>query len=874
VFTEHALSLTLLISGVFTMSLDLEEIRSRNPIETLIGERFPLRKSGSRYVGQEHDSLVVVPNTGFYFWNSKGEQGDVFDFVGRHVLNLGSWNNRDSAQFTEALRYLAQRAGITLEANPSFKKSPAYGERQLVERLHEALLNNAAALTYVTKIRAWNPITVRSARLGYMPQDKHTLLKDLTLSDNWRAAIEKFPTGMIVYLHLVRGRLMYLSGRSIEGKQHYNVPREILGERQPYYNYLYSLQAEQVVIVEGQADAITFAEWGIPAVAIGGMVASDELLKILRQHKRLFVALDNTTEANTKSREMAIRLGGETYLPQLPHAVKDANDWLAKYGANAADAANWLNQAQPWLEIEVQHAAKLEGIARQDAIRQLFTYAQALDEYALAMFKTAMEDLGIRGRTFSDLLKATETAGTQREDTSDNDMPQVLNDSIPILSPALGFRRDVAMVTVSIMERLKGNRLNVQPYLVTSTRELRRLTDEQIITLNGQEVALKVIPDGSEFLMRWRHSDIKRFLDGETVPPGDVFKAIHTLFSTYVDFRSETESKILTLWVIGTYFYTMFPAYPYLALNGPKNSGKSTVLRLLQPLAFNMINTSDPTGPSMFRLIHQTSCTVGIDEAERYHNPKDPAMMQIKQLLNSGYKHGMPAIRLMGEDMKPQTFDVYSPKILAAIMGLEDVLASRCISIPMRRTDKKMPSFAANFEGALLRHQLYSLALTYFQTVYTNYFERPELHKLHNRSGELWSPLVALAAFFEEQGGIGYLLSAISEAASWDEQLSEGQSLNEREEAVLQALDLMTHENDGVVWIRATTLREQIARLLNQPVEQMGHTQWIAHILKRLHLLDESKRKRDTEGMVYAINPLEVRDMMRRYNVACITSDS
>jgi hypothetical protein len=51
-----------------------------------------------------------------------------------------------------------------------------------------------------------------------------------------------------------------------------------------------------------------------------------------------------------------------------------------------------------------------------------------------------------------------------------------------------------------------------------------------------------------------------------------------------------------------------------------------------------------------------------------------------------------------------------------------------------------------------------------------------------------------------------------------------------------------------------------------------GHTQWIAHILKRLRLLDESKRKRDTEGMVYAINPLEVRDMMRRYSVAQVSS--
>jgi hypothetical protein len=853
------------------MSIDLEDIRSRNPIEDIVGETFPLRKSGSRFVGVEHDSLVVVPNTGFYFWNSKGEYGDVFDFVGRHVLSLGVWNNRDSAQFTEALRHLAQRAGIMLDANNSFKKSPAYGERQLVERLQEALMNNPSALAYVTKTRGWNPITVRSAQLGYMPQNKRALLRDLTLSDCWHAAIEKFPAGMIVYMHLIRGRLVYLSGRSLEGKQHYNVPREILGERQPYYNYLYSPQAEQVVIVEGQADAITFAEWGIPAVAIGGMAASDELLRGLRQHKRLFVALDNTTDANIKSREMAIRLGGEAYLPQLPHAVKDANDWLAKYGANATDAAEMLNQAQPWLGVEVQHAAGLDGLARQDAIRQLFIYAKSLDEYALSLFKAAMDELGIRGRMFADLFKASETSEIQKEEGSDNDMAEVLNDSIPILSPALGFRRDLAMVTVSIMERLKGNRLNIQPYLVTSTRELRRLTDEQIISLNGQEVALKVIPEGSEFLMRWRHSDIKRFLEGETVAPGEVFSAIHHLFSTYVDFRSEIESKILTLWVIGTYFYTMFPAYPYLTLNGPKNSGKSTVLRLLQPLAFNMITTSDPTGPAMFRLIHQTGCTVGIDEAERYHNPKDPAMMQIKQLLNSGYKHGMPAIRLIGENMKPQTFDVYSPKVMAAIMGLEDVLASRCIAIPMRRTDKKMPSFPADFDGAALRHQLYSLALTQFQPIFTNYFARPDLHKLHNRSGELWSPLVALAAFFEDQGGIPNLLSAISNAASWDNEVSEGQSLSEREEAVLQALDLMTRHTTQPVWIKSALLRDKVMSLMGSAADKTGDGQWIGHVLKRLYLIDEARRKRQTDGIVYVISPLEVTDMMRRYNVAPIS---
>ena len=845
------------------MTFDLEQIRSRNPIEEVVTEKFALKKAGSRFIGVEHDSLVVVPNTGTYFWNSCGEHGDVFDFVGRYLLSLGAWNNHDAVQFMEAVRYLAQRAGITLEENIHFKQSSTWAERQLVQRLHDALMNTPTALTYVTEKRGWQLSTVNAARLGFMPQDKHPLLVDLNLSDNWWTAIQKFPPNMIVYIHTEEGRLTYLSGRSMEGKKHYNPPRDIIGERQPYYNHLYSPQAERVVVVEGQADAITFGEWGIAAVAIGGMQASDELLKRLKAHPRQFVALDNTNDARAKSRSLALTLKGETYLPTLPGDVKDVNEWLQR-GATAEDALALLNKAESWLTVEVNHTAHLEGLERQDAIRELFTSASGLDDFALAEFKSLMATIGVKGRSFSEMYKA---AQSQQKQTEGADMPEVLSDSIPILSPALGFRREVAMVTVSVIERTKGNKLNTQPYLVTSTRELRRLSDEQIITISNQEVALKVIPDGSEFLMRWRYTDIRRYLDGETIQPGVVFTAIHNLFKTYVDFRSDIESRLLTLWTIGTYFYTMFPAYPYLALNGPKNSGKSTVMRVLQPLAFNMITTSDPTGPSMFRLIHQTSCTVGIDEAERYHNPKDPGMQQIRQLLNSGYKQGMPAIRVTGDDLKPQAFDVYSPKILAAIMGLEDILASRCIAIPMRRTTQKMPSFPPDFDGASLRHQLYTLALTHFQTVYRNYFERPELHKLHNRSGELWSPLVALAAVFEEQGGVVGLLDAISNAAEWDEQISEGKSLSEREEAVLQALELLTRSTDEVVWVKGTDLREKIRSLLGQSADEMGNAQWIGHILKRLQLIDQSRRKHHVGGKLYAIERREVLDMMQRYDV-------
>jgi DNA primase len=182
------------------MAIDLEVIRSRNPIEDVVSEKFTLKRTGKRFIGIEHDSLVVIPNTGFYFWNSRGEQGDMFDFVGRHVLGSGNWNNRNADQFMESVKWLAQRANIPLENPSDFHRSPIWIERQLVQRLHDCLLNTPAALEYVTQQRGWQLSTVKAARIGYMPQDKRPLLSELNLSEHWHAVIQRFPPGMIVYV--------------------------------------------------------------------------------------------------------------------------------------------------------------------------------------------------------------------------------------------------------------------------------------------------------------------------------------------------------------------------------------------------------------------------------------------------------------------------------------------------------------------------------------------------------------------------------------------------------------------------------------------------------------------------------------------------
>ncbi len=114
------------------------------------------------------------------------------------------------------------------------------------------------------------------------------------------------------------------------------------------------------------------------------------------------------------------------------------------------------------------------------------------------------------------------------------------------------------------------------------------------------------------------------------------------------------------------------------------------------------------------------------------------------------------------------------------------------------------------------------------------------------------------------------LLDAVSDAAAWDEQVSEGKSLSEREEAVLQALEMMTSDADGMVWVKASDVRKRVAALMGQPEDKLGDNQWIGHILKRLHLLDEAHRKRQADGMLYGIRSADVRDTMQRYDVAKI----
>ena len=91
-----------------------------------------------------------------------------------------------------------------------------------------------------------------------------------------------------------------------------------------------------------------------------------------------------------------------------------------------------LNKAENWISAEVQYITTLEGLERQDAIQALFTHATGLEDFALAEFKSLMVKIGVKGLSFSEMLKA---AQSQKEGAEGEAiMPEVLSESVPILS--------------------------------------------------------------------------------------------------------------------------------------------------------------------------------------------------------------------------------------------------------------------------------------------------------------------------------------------------------------------------------------------------------------------------------------------------------
>jgi DNA primase len=440
----------------------------------------------------KHPSLVIFPDSQRFtcFGAGCNQSGDLFDLVGR----LNQWDFPrtlrhlagragiemaplvEAEQVEQATRRLREQVFSTAAGyfqGYLFRPAPRFqgaGEGEIKPDLGYALG------------RGWSKETLAEAGVGSYGGDREGLRRclqaaglDLDLPAavallgrrgkiaEWAQKhglqapkawlegdrIPGMPGQMLVYAHLERGRAVYLSGRSIEHRdarpgqlQHWNPPRELVGPRRPYFNlHWFSspsqgrqdryTKLEYALVVEGQGDALTLAQWGIPALALVGCSlpepGRDEpvegepglLDSILSKSRtaRLVVALDSDQAGLLAALKVACGLEAAGLPADRLHLLRwpegDANDWLLA-GAGEEQARALIEAAPSWLDELVREAQ--ERPKDEQALMGAFQALAGLPENRVILQREGVcRRLKMRKATFDELLRSTRLQQAERE---------------------------------------------------------------------------------------------------------------------------------------------------------------------------------------------------------------------------------------------------------------------------------------------------------------------------------------------------------------------------------------------------------------------------------------------------------------------------
>ncbi len=405
----------------------ITEIKDRVNFIDLVEETLPLKRRPTAgkpamalcpFHQEKSPSMAIYPDSFHCFGCHR--HGDIFDW----------WQYRYNLDFRQALEDLARRAGVDLQPLTPEQRHVIEARRACEDALkvladHWAarLLATPAALKY-TEGRAWTVETLRAESVGYadggaLPKLGNDQAQKVAEAVNRWAGKHG---GALVYIHRDGGRVVYLAARAITEKEHYNPPADLAGERPPYLNAAYTRNAAPLVIVEGQACAVTLGGWGIPALALAGSGATKTLTERLQQHAArgpVYVVPDGDGKTNLAA--LAEVIGPEMAIIALPEGVKDVND-LAQNGATAEDFRKLWGQAETWLERLIEAARAEQGAARDRVIEGLFPWLVRLSGVAQARYKRkvvkAFPDLG--ARDYERLLQDARQAGRREGQSNGN----------------------------------------------------------------------------------------------------------------------------------------------------------------------------------------------------------------------------------------------------------------------------------------------------------------------------------------------------------------------------------------------------------------------------------------------------------------------
>ncbi len=301
----------------------IDDVKARLDILDVVSGYVSLQKAGRNFKAlcpfhqEKTPSFVVFPDTQTWrCFGACGEGGDVFSFV----MKKESWD------FGEALRVLAERAGVELKPlTPAQQQQASENERlqgmleETARFFHEQLLTAPAAQgarDYVAG-RGLRPETVAAFQLGYAPDDwrqalQHLQMLGYTQDEVVEAGVairneqgnvyDRFRHRLVIPIRDGRGRTAGFGARALEKEA---VPKYLNSPQGPLFDksrLLYGLDAarrairetETAVIVEGYMDVLQAHQAGFSNVVaqMGTALTEDQLRQLNRYASRLILALD------------------------------------------------------------------------------------------------------------------------------------------------------------------------------------------------------------------------------------------------------------------------------------------------------------------------------------------------------------------------------------------------------------------------------------------------------------------------------------------------------------------------------------------------------------------------------------------------------
>ena len=360
----------------------VEEVRSRNNIVDVISTYVNLKRSGSNLFGlcpfhsEKSPSFSVSPSKQIFYCFGCGAGGNVISFVMQY----------ENYSFQEAVKYLADRAGITL---PEPEEDP---ETRRMHDLKRSILdvNRMAAGFYYYQLRTrtgedgmnylrrrnLTDDTMKSFGLGYAgkysnalyqylksKQVDDALLREsgLMVYDEKRGPSDKFWNRVMFPITDVNHRVIGFGGRVMgDGKPKYlNSPETAVfdkGRNLYGLNFARSSRRKELIVCEGYMDVISMHQAGFTnAVASLGTALTEQHASLLKRYTEEVVLSYDSDDAGVRAALRAIPLlrGAGIRAKVLSLApYKDPDEFIGAMGTEAFEERVRNAQGSFFFELE------------------------------------------------------------------------------------------------------------------------------------------------------------------------------------------------------------------------------------------------------------------------------------------------------------------------------------------------------------------------------------------------------------------------------------------------------------------------------------------------------------------------------------------